>query len=33
MPEDVAQVVVGLIESQMVTGEFVIIDGGRHVLY
>ena len=33
MPEDVAQAVVGLIGNRMITGEFVVIDGGRHVLY
>ena len=33
MPVDVARVVVGLIDSEMVTGEFVIVDGGRHILY
>ena len=33
MPEDVAQAVVGLIDNEMITGELVIIDGGRHVLY
>jgi 3-oxoacyl-[acyl-carrier protein] reductase len=33
LPGDVAQAVVGLIENEMITGELVIIDGGRHVLY
>lgn len=33
MPEDVAQAVVALIDNEMITGELVIIDGGRHVLY
>jgi NAD(P)-dependent dehydrogenase (short-subunit alcohol dehydrogenase family) len=33
MPVDVARVVVGLVESEMVTGELVIVDGGRHILY
>ncbi len=33
MPEDVAQAVVALIDNEMITGELVIIDGGRHVPY
>ena len=32
-PEDVAQAVMGFVASDMVTGECVIVDGGRHVAY
>ncbi|HEY1342624.1 MAG TPA: SDR family oxidoreductase [Bryobacteraceae bacterium] len=32
-PEDVAEVVLGLLGMDMVTGEAVIIDGGKHVVY
>jgi 3-oxoacyl-[acyl-carrier protein] reductase len=32
-PEDIALAVAGFIESEMLTGEEVIVDGGRHLLY
>jgi len=32
-PEDVAQAVMGFLGSAMVSGESVIVDGGRHVTY
>lgn len=32
-PEHVAQAVMGLLASDMVTGEFVIVDGGKHLAY
>jgi NAD(P)-dependent dehydrogenase (short-subunit alcohol dehydrogenase family) len=32
-PEDVAQAVMGFLGSDMVSGESVIVDGGRHVTY
>ncbi len=32
-PEHVAQAVMGLLAMDMVTGETVILDGGKHVLY
>jgi NAD(P)-dependent dehydrogenase (short-subunit alcohol dehydrogenase family) len=32
-PEHVAQVVVGLIGMELVTGEALILDGGKHVVY
>jgi 3-oxoacyl-[acyl-carrier protein] reductase len=32
-PEDVAQVVMGFVGSDLVSGETVIVDGGRHVAY
>lgn len=32
-PEHVAHVVLGLLAMDMVTGEAVIVDGGKHVLY
>jgi 3-oxoacyl-[acyl-carrier protein] reductase len=32
-PEHVAQAVLGLLAMDMVTGETVILDGGKHVLY
>ncbi|HEX4213609.1 MAG TPA: SDR family oxidoreductase [Candidatus Dormibacteraeota bacterium] len=32
-PDHVAQAVMGLLQSDMVTGETVIVDGGEHLLY
>jgi 3-oxoacyl-[acyl-carrier protein] reductase len=32
-PEHVAQAVMGLLASDMVTGESIIVDGGKHLLY
>ena len=32
-PEDIAQMVVGFVESDIVTGEDIIVDAGRHLLY
>ena len=32
-PEHVAQAVLGLLGMDMVTGEAVIVDGGKHVVY
>ncbi|MGH7919163.1 MAG: SDR family NAD(P)-dependent oxidoreductase [Candidatus Dormibacteraceae bacterium] len=32
-PEDVAQVVLGLLDSAMVTGQTLIVDGGKHLRY
>ncbi|TDC03022.1 SDR family oxidoreductase [Nonomuraea longispora] len=32
-PEDVAQMIVALLESELVTGEILVGDGGRHLTY
>jgi NAD(P)-dependent dehydrogenase (short-subunit alcohol dehydrogenase family) len=32
-PEHVAQAVLGLLQMDMVTGEAIIVDGGKHVIY
>ena len=32
-PEDVAEAIVSLIEARFVTGQDVIVDGGKHLLY
>jgi 3-oxoacyl-[acyl-carrier protein] reductase len=32
-PEDVAQAVLGFLQNRMVTGECVMVDGGKHLLY
>jgi 3-oxoacyl-[acyl-carrier protein] reductase len=33
LPEHVAQAVLGLIGMELVTGEALILDGGKHVTY
>lgn len=32
-PEDVARTILSMLQSEMVTGQWVVVDGGKHLLY